>query len=62
VRADGGEAGPAEDLDRLPALELGQVQLDILHEPRQVGHHQQHLVAVAADEGEHAVVVGVEEL
>jgi hypothetical protein len=60
--ADGREVGLAEELHRLGALEARQVQLNELGEARQVRHDQHALLAVAAHVGEHATVLGVQEL
>ncbi len=60
--ADGGESRLAEQLQRLGALESREVELDVLREARQVGDDQHRVVAVAAQVGEHAAVLGVQEL
>jgi len=61
-RADPGEWRAAEELDRRQAGEGREVQLRGLGEARQVGDHQQRLVAEPAQEGEHAVVFRLQKL
>ena len=60
--ADGGKRRLPEQLARLAALVGAEVQLDVLHAPRKVRHHQNGLVLVLADERQHVRVVGGEEL
>ncbi len=59
---DGGELGGAEQLGGHRAPELMEVEAARGREPREVGHHQHDVVAVAPDEGQHLAVLRVEEL
>ena len=57
-----GKRRATEQLDQREALVLREVDLDVLHEARQVGDHQDVLVFERTDERHHAVVVGVQKL
>ena len=62
VGGDRREPGTAVELDGRAAGVRGEVELDRLDEPRQVGRHQQRLVLVAAQEDHDVVVVRLQEL
>ena len=48
-----GERRAAEQLDRRLALELGEIELDVLHESRKIRDYQYLFVFISADEGQH---------
>src|SRR5688500_2433485 len=60
--ANSRERAVAPQLDRHAALELPQVELDVLCEARQVVDAEDRLLLEAAEEHEHTTVVGVERL
>src|ERR1700719_2306169 len=51
--SDRGERRAAEQLDRRRPLELGEIELDVLHESREIGDYQYLFVFISADEGQH---------
>src|SRR5690606_30264180 len=55
---DGGEAHPAEQLDRMAPLEGAEIQLGRLREPGEVVDAQDEVVLVLAQEGEDGGVGG----
>ena len=57
---DGWKFGHAEHLHRCRLYEGRQVEFDELDESRQVGHHQQVLVLVAADKRQDGLVFGMQ--
>src|SRR6266542_3812656 len=59
---NGGEPRAAEQLHGRGAPEPGQVQLHGLRTIREVGHHEDDVVAVLAEEGEDGVVARTQEL
>src|SRR5262249_61291012 len=60
--ADLWEARLADDLDRRPAHVLAQIQLERLHEAREVVDHQHCLADALADVDQHLLVLGMAEL
>ena len=56
------QRAPAEELHRHRALPGGEIELGELHEAGEVGDDEDHLVLVAADEGQDARVVRPEQL
>src|SRR5579863_5019409 len=60
--ADCRKSSLAKELNRRHALEPTEVQLDELHETREVRDHQDALVVIGADEGQDARIVGAQKL
>ncbi len=59
--ADDWKAGVAEHFDQPPTGETAQVELDVLHVTRQIGHGQHRLSVDFAEEGQHFAVFGREQ-
>src|SRR6266852_2814252 len=55
--ADARKLGAPEQFDRRASLEPRQVEFHVWHEARQVGDHQNLLVAKTADKGQHPGIV-----
>ena len=64
VRAlvDDWKGAAPEDLHRNAPRKGGEVALDVLEKPRQIGDDQEALVLIATDAGQHLLILGIEKL